>query len=179
MGRTGGTPVRGHAVLRVVVKQPKCPHVCLGDYSLYNFESAMDESKQRIEALEEEAEKMMDDDERGEDEESDEIDDDDDGEGEVGEEKRRQVRVLAQIEAKLLGSKSETLASNSSSLQFSESDLSSYFAISSHLLSEVLVDYALLLPLESRNFKVRSELSFLAFVFDALFDDHTSLDSFC
>ncbi|XP_057514262.1 probable WRKY transcription factor 32 [Actinidia eriantha] len=115
----------------------------------------MDESKQRIEALEEEAEKMMDDDEGGEDEESDEIDDDDDddGEGEVGEEKRGQVRVLAPIEAKLLDSKSETLASNSLSLQFSESDLSSYFATSSHLLSEVPVDYALLRPLESPNFK--------------------------
>ncbi|GFS43501.1 hypothetical protein Acr_00g0085510 [Actinidia rufa] len=121
---------------------------------------------------------MMDGDEGGEDEESDKIDDDDDddGEGEVGEEKKRQVRVLAPIEAKLLGSKSETLASNSLSLQFFESDLSSYFATSSHLLSEVPVDYALSRPLESPNFKVRSELSFLAFVFDVLFDDHIMPD---
>ncbi|XP_057508880.1 probable WRKY transcription factor 32 [Actinidia eriantha] len=118
----------------------------------------MNESKQRIEALEEAAEKMIDDEggEDEEDEESDEVDDDDDdddGEGEVGEEKRRQVRVLAPLEAKLVGPQSETLASNSSSLQFSESDLPSYFATSSHLLSEVPVDYALLRPLESPNFK--------------------------
>ncbi|GFS34832.1 hypothetical protein Acr_00g0036310 [Actinidia rufa] len=97
----------------------------------------MNESKQRVEALEEEAEKMIDDEggEDEEDEESDEVDDDDDdGEGEVGEENRRQVRVLAPIEAKLVGPQSETLASNSSSLQFSERDLPSYFATSSHLL---------------------------------------------
>ncbi|KAF5956428.1 hypothetical protein HYC85_003653 [Camellia sinensis] len=123
----------------------------------------MDE-KQSFEALkqQEPEKKTIPDEEQGggeeEDEEFDEVDDDDDdggAEGEVGGEQRKQLSELPPIETRYGASQSETLASASS-----ENDLPSDFHTSSHLLSvkendltEVPVDYALLRPLVSTEFK--------------------------
>ncbi|CAL5328191.1 unnamed protein product [Camellia sinensis] len=127
------------------------------------MESDMDE-KQSFEALkqQEPEKKTIPDEEQGggedEDEEFDEVDDDDDdggAEGEVGGEQRKQLSELPPIETRYGASQSETLASASS-----ENDLPSDFHTSSHLLSvkendltEVPVDYALLRPLVSTEFK--------------------------
>uniref|UniRef100_A0A5B6YUM3 Putative WRKY transcription factor 32 isoform X2 n=1 Tax=Davidia involucrata TaxID=16924 RepID=A0A5B6YUM3_DAVIN len=111
----------------------------------------MDENKQSFEALEEaEKSKPKEEEDPEEEEEFDEVDD----EGEVGEERRLSEleSSIAPIEAELRGAPSETLAVPPS-LQWSENDLQSDFGTSSHLLSEVPVDYTLLRPLESIEFK--------------------------
>ncbi|XP_028079096.1 probable WRKY transcription factor 32 [Camellia sinensis] len=114
----------------------------------------MDETKQRFEA-----EREREDDEGGEEDggvdvEFDEVDDDDGGcgGGEVGGRERRSQLgefdscSLPPIEAQFRCSQSETLAN-------SKIDLPCDFVASSHQLSEVPVDYALLRPLDSAEFK--------------------------
>ncbi|CAL5399516.1 unnamed protein product [Camellia sinensis] len=121
---------------------------------------AMDETKQRFEAEREREDDEGREEDGGVDVEFDEVDDDDGGcgGGEAGgREQRSQLGEfdscsLPPIEAQFRCSQSETLAN-------SKIDLPCDFVASSHQLSEVPVDYALLRPLDSAEFKT--------FLFDA------------
>ncbi|KAF5946930.1 hypothetical protein HYC85_017158 [Camellia sinensis] len=114
----------------------------------------MDETKQRFEAEREREDDEGREEDGGVDVEFDEVDDDDGGcgGGEVGgREQRSQLGEfdscsLPPIEAQFRCSQSETLAN-------SKIDLPCDFVASSHQLSEVPVDYALLRPLDSAEFK--------------------------
>ncbi|KAF7152078.1 hypothetical protein RHSIM_Rhsim01G0033700 [Rhododendron simsii] len=140
----------------------------------------MDESKQQQQSLDslEEAEKTTssadEDEEEEEEEELDEVDDDDDDDGDDGGgefrvEQRKQLGESPKNEARV---KSETLAVSS----LKENDFKSNFAASAHLLSEVPVDYALLRPLESPNFKAAAIINTCQFYFAGLGVDQPEID---
>ncbi|CAL5402147.1 unnamed protein product [Camellia sinensis] len=124
---------------------------------------AMDETKQRFEAEREREDDEGREEDGGVDVEFDEVDDDDGGcgGGEAGgREQRSQLGEfdscsLPPIEAQFRCSQSETLAN-------SKIDLPCDFVASSHQLSEVPVNYALLRPLDSAEFKFMQ-----TFLFDA------------
>ncbi|CAK9183320.1 unnamed protein product [Ilex paraguariensis] len=107
----------------------------------------MDENQRSFEALEVENPKPIE--EQHEDENDDEEYDED------GDEQRQASELESSIGAKVRDSQSETLAV-ASSVQLPESDLQAEFGATSHLLSEVPVEYTLQ-PLDSTKFKDQVE----------------------